>query len=238
MTNSSLLLAFLGAFTLPLSGCCDWGVDGNGERVDEARHVAAFTRVHSDCELDVQLVHGDQQSLTVSLDSNLHDLVRTRVDGDTLYLDTTDNVDRIVDGPHVLITVPELTAAKLAGDGSMTIAFDEPELPLDLYVSGSGSLRFSGTTAAVGAYLSGSGDLRLEGQTSDVDMKLSGSGNIRGQNLAASSAGIDLSGSGNISATVQDSVSVTLSGSGQIDLYGPAALDSYHDTGSGDFVQH
>jgi len=238
MTSSAKLLALLGALGLPLSGCGDWGVDGNGDRVDEAREVAAFTRVRSDCDLDVQVAQGDTQSLTVSIDSNLQELVQTRVDGDTLYLDLTDDVGDVVHGPHVLITVPELTAAKLAGSGTLTVAFDEPELPLDLYLSGSGELSFKGTTAAVGAFLSGTGDLRLEGETSDVEMKLSGSGSIRGKNLTASSAAIMLSGSGSVSANVQDSVTVALSGSGQVDLFGDATLDSYRDTGSGELVRH
>jgi hypothetical protein len=228
----------MGSLALPLSGCGDWGVDGNGNRVDESREVAAFTRVRSNSELDVQVVQGDTQSLTVSVDSNLQELVQTRVDGDTLYLDLKDEVDEIVAGPHVLITMPQLTAAKLAGSGSLTVAFNEPEQPLDLYLSGSGDLSFKGTTAAIGAFLSGSGDLGLEGETSDVEMNLSGSGRIRGQELAASSAAIDLSGSGDVSANVQDSVTVSLSGSGQVDLFGDAALDRYHDTGSGDLVRH
>jgi Putative auto-transporter adhesin, head GIN domain len=235
MTNCSLLFALLGG--LALFGC-NPGVDGNGERTEEVREAAAFSRIRSDCELDVQVVQGNTQSLIVSLDSNLQDLVETRVSNDTLYVNLKDNVDEMVEGPHILITVPQLSAAKLAGSGSMTLAFDEPEQPLDLYLSGSGDLRFSGTTAALGAYLSGSGEIRLDGETSDADLKLSGSGSIRGQSLAASSAAIDLSGSGNVSATVQDSVSVALSGSGQVDLYGPANVDSYRNTGSGDVVKH
>ena len=238
MTNSSRVVALMGSLGLALSGCGDSGTDGNGDRIDESREVAAFSRVRSDCQLDVRLVRGNVQSLTISLDSNLQELVRTRVDGDTLYVETTDNVDDTVDGPHVLITVPELTAAKLAGSGSMTIAFDEPELPLDLYVTGSGDLSFNGTTAAVGAYLSGSGDLRLEGETRDLDIKLSGSGSVRGQKLVASSASIDLDGSGSVSANVQESVTVSLSGSGSVDLFGDATLDTYQHTGSGDIVQH
>lgn len=239
MTNSFGLFGLMGSLTLSLGlAGCHPGVDGNGERVDEVRKTATFTRVRSNCELDVQLVQGDQQSLTVSLDSNLQELVETRVVDNTLIVDLKDNVGEILDGPHVLVTVPELTAAKLDGSGRMTLALDEPELPLDLFLSGSGDLRFSGKTAAIGAYLSGSGDLRLEGETGDAELKLSGSGAIRGQGLNASSAAIVLSGSGSISATVQDSVSVSLSGSGQVDLFGPASLDSAHDTGSGDIVQH
>src|SRR4051812_25030380 len=229
MLKYYVFLGLLGS--LWLTGCDIAGIDGNGQRQNEEREVPAFSRIRSDSELDVKITQGEVQSVTVSLDSNLLHLVDTRVSGNTLYVDLHDNVDRIVDGPHVLVTIPELTAAKLAGSGSMTLTFDEPSSPLDLYLSGSGNVRFEGTTAVVGAYLSGSGDIRLEGETSDVDMALSGSGSIRGQNLAAESASIDLSGSGDISATVQDSAKISLSGSGHIDLYGGAQIDEYRKTG-------
>src|SRR3954463_932352 len=116
MTKSPTLFALLGSLSLlALMGCDVAGIDGNGRRQDETRDVAAFTRIRSDSELDVKVTQGEAQSVTVSLDSNLLHLVDTRVSGDTLYVDLHDNVDQIVDGPHVLITVPELTAAKLAG---------------------------------------------------------------------------------------------------------------------------
>ena len=237
MTNFTWLFAVAGVLCSSVVGCSP-GIDGNGDRKEETRSVAAFSRVRSDSELDVQIAQGDEESVTVSLDSNLLDLVETRVSGDTLFVNMKDNVDRTVDGPHVLITMPALSAAKLAGSGSLTVSFDAPEQPLDLYLSGSGDLRFVGTTAALGAYLSGSGDIRLQGDTSDADLKLSGSGSIRGQYLTASSASIELSGSGDIAATVQDSVSLGLSGSGRIDLFGAASIDGYRDTGSGEIVQH
>jgi len=236
MTKLSVLFTLLGCF--PLAGCDLVGIDGNGQRQNETRDVAAFSRVRSDSELDVQVTQGDQQSVEVSIDSNLLHLVDTRVSGDTLYIDLHDQVDRVVDGPHVLITLPELAAAKLAGSGNMTLAFEQPASPLDLYLSGSGNLRFSGTAAAVGANLSGSGEIRLDGTASDVDLSLSGSGSIRGRELTADSASIALSGSGDISATVQSSAKVWLSGSGHIDLYGGASLDDYQSTGSGELAQH
>jgi len=217
---------------------CSHGIDGNGTRVDEQREVAAFSRIRSDCDLDVKVVQGDQQSLTVSIDSNLQDVVTTRVDGATLHIDLSEDVERTVAGPNVLITVPGLTAAKLAGSGDMTFTLDQPESALDLYLTGSGRMRFDGTTAALGAFLSGSGDIHLSGTTSDTSLALSGSGAIRARDLSASSADIELSGSGDVAATVHDSARLSLSGSGQIDLFGGAAIEESRDSGSGDIVVH
>lgn len=217
---------------------CDLGREGNGERVDEVREVAAFSRVRSNSELDVRVVQGPEQALSVSLDSNLIDLVGTHVSNDTLYIETREDIGGMVHGPHVQITLPALTAAKLAGSGSMTLTFDEPELPLDLYLSGSGSMRFEGKAAGVGAFLSGSGDIRLAGEASDAQLGLSGSGSIDARHLTTESTDIDLSGSGDVSAHAQSSVRVALSGSGNIDIYGGAVVEAYDTSGSGEIDVH
>jgi hypothetical protein len=222
---------------LALSGC-DEGIDGNGERESETRKLSSFVKVRSNTELDVEVVQGIGQKVEVSLDSNLLELVQTRVDNETLYITTVYHIGETLAGPHVRVTVPALDAAKVSGSGNMRIGFDQPERPLDLYVSGSGSLRYEGRAAAVGAFLSGSGDIRLSGEASDVELSSSGSGEIVAHRLAASSGSLDLSGSGDISADISESVSVKLSGSGRIDLYGGASIDDYDVTGGGELVQH
>jgi hypothetical protein len=225
------------ASALWLAGC-SFGIDGNGERVEETRETSTFSRVRSNCELDVRITQSSERSVTVSLDSNLTRHVTTHVSDDTLYVDLDENIDDHVSGPHVLITTPELSAAKLDGSGDMSITFDAPELPLDLYLTGSGDMTYSGTSAALGAYLDGSGDLRLEGRTSDIDMKLDGSGDIRGARLEAQSGNLALDGSGDLTSTITDSAQISLSGSGDIDLYGGAHIEQYHHDGSGDLNTH
>jgi hypothetical protein len=235
MTRLTLIGATLGS--LWLSGCCDWGVDGNGDRSDERREVEAFTRVRAEVDLDVKIVQGDDARVVVSLDSNLQKYVSVHVSEGALFVEQDESFGETVSGPHVRITVPELTAAKLAGAGDLSVTMNQPSLPLDLFLSGSGDLRFTGETAAIGAYLSGSGDLSLSGETSDVDIGLEGSGDIRARDLRAESANIELEGSGDISATVTESARVTLSGSGDVDLYGGADLEVDH-SGSGDVHRH
>lgn len=235
MTKLSFFSALASA--LWLAGC-SFGIDGNGERVEETRETSTFSRVRNDSELDVRITQGSERSVTVSLDSNLTRYLKTRVDGDTLRIDLDENIADHVSGPHVLITTPELAAAKLDGSGDMDITFDAPELPLDLFLTGSGDLTYHGTSAALGAYLDGSGDLRLDGQTSDVDMKLDGSGDIRGARLEAQSGNLQLDGSGDMTSTITDSAQISLSGSGDIDLYGGANIAQYHHDGSGDLNTH
>jgi hypothetical protein len=234
MTKSVAILTLAGVLSLG----CESGAHGNGERAEEVREVAKFVKVRSNAELDVQIVQADEQVLSLSLDSNLLDLVRTRVDGETLHIETTESIGDTVRGPHLRLTVPTLAAAKLAGSGDLFVELDQPEQPFDLYLSGSGDARFSGRAAAMGAFLSGSGDIRLLGETSDVELAVSGSGDIHARDLNAESASIALYGSGDISASVSQSALVSLSGSGDVDIYGGAEVAIDDRSGSGDIDVH
>lgn len=218
---------------------CELGeVDGDGDRRDEIRYVSSFARIQSDAALDVKITQGPEPAVVVSVDENLQEFVTARVVGDVLHIDTREDMGDVVSGPHVLVTVPELLAIKLAGSGSMRAQLEQSEKPFDLFLDGSGVMSFRGHAAVIGAYLSGSGDIQLEGETGDVDIELSGSGSVRAKALRAESGSIDLSGSGDVSATIESSVTVSLSGSGDIDLYGDATLDGYEHSGSGDIVEH
>ncbi len=236
---SSTATRWLGLLTLASLPACSWGaIDGNGERSDEVRDTEAFGRIRTGSNLDIDVVQGDQTSVVVSIDENLQQHVKVQASDDILYIETPDSLGEMVDGPHVLITVPQLYAAKLAGSGRFWAELEQPDEPFDLFLTGSGEMSFRGRTAVIGGYLSGSGDMRLEGETSELELALSGSGSIRAKPLSATVGSIELSGSGDISATVESSVTVRLSGSGDIDLYGGASLDGYSNSGSGDVDQH
>jgi hypothetical protein len=226
------------AMLISLAACEFDEVDGDGDRSDETRRTSSFARIQNDADLDVEIIQGAEPAVVVSIDENLQDLVRTRVVGDVLHIETREDIGDVVSGPHVLVTVPELLAIKLDGSGSMRAELDQSDKPFDLFLDGSGVMSFRGHAAVIGAYLSGSGDIQLEGETSDIDIDLSGSGSVRAKALRAESGSIDLSGSGDVSATIESSVTVSLSGSGDIDLYGDATLDGYEHSGSGDIVEH
>lgn len=234
--HGSFKLCLLAALALP--ACVADGLDGNGYRSTELREPAGFTRIHSDASLDVEIFQADSHSVAVSIDENLLHLVETRTRDNTLYIEVDGSMGDTLAGPHVLIGMPELHGAKLAGAGHVTAAFDQPDVSVELILSGSGEMSFEGRAAALGAYLSGSGDMRLAGETADVTFDLGGSGRIRGRNLVASTGDVGLSGSGEISANIESSVRVSLTGAGRIDLYGGAEVERASESGSGQIVRH
>jgi hypothetical protein len=217
---------------LPLAGCPD-ELDGNGIRARETRELDRFSTIESEGALDIAVVQGETYSAVVSIDSNLIDRVETIVDDDRLIIDMRRGFGDALPGPHVRLTVPRLHAAILSGSGSIVVSdFDQDE-PLRLSLSGSGELLFSGSAPEVVAELDGSGDIGLAGVADHITLDLSGSGVIDAEELEAYTGDIELSGSGEVRATVRESARVALDGSGEIDLFGAPEVE-VSKSGSGD----
>lgn len=226
--------AFLAVFFF--SGC--WYVEGNGTRREEGRSGADFSAVYNDGSLDVLVERGDTFAITVSIDENLLDHVDTHVSGGTLYISSHGVLRHVVSGPHVRVTLPHLLSARVSGSGRTDAMSFVETAPVDLRVSGSGQLDFEGSAPQLTASVSGSGDLTLQGSAQRLDATVSGSGTLDARQVSASSAGLEASGSGDLTATVNGPVDVRVSGSGDIDVFGAAVVASSHVRGSGDFRLH
>ena len=228
----------LGAALLAFTGCGLIGIDGNGQRVSEVRALEGFSAVDSEGSLDVVIVRGDAFRVEVSIDSNLLELVRTRVAGDRLAIDTDGPIGDVVAGPHVIVTMPVLRHAAVNGSGGLWAGAFEQAEPVSLAIDGSGELTFVGGVPRADVRISGSGDARLQGTAAALGAAVDGSGAVDARNLDATTADLSVSGSGDLAVTVNGSVRVTVSGSGSVDLYGGAVLEHVDVSGSGSITRH
>jgi hypothetical protein len=235
--KATLLDGILPALLLVLPAC-SIGVAGNGQRTEESRDLHDFSSVIADGSLDVQVQQSDTTSVVVSIDSNLQGFVRTHVADGRLIVDVSDPIGDTVPGPHVVVTMPLLHAARLVGSGSLSAETFRQADAIDLGLEGSGDLSFAGEVPALTARLDGSGDMRLRGAATTVVLTLEGSGALRATELSAATADIRLGGSGSLAATVTGPSRVTLDGSGDIDLFGGGAIEWSSLSGSGQLRKH
>ena len=214
------------------------GIDGNGKRAHETRHLDDFTRIENAGPFDVAIRQGDHFEVEVSIDSNLIDNLETIVHGNTLRIDSERSIAGTLSGPHVRITMPRLQSIRLNGSGDVQAgAFEEAD-PIELEVDGSGDLSFEGSAPELVVTLDGSGDVHLIGETKFASIEASGSGDLDARQLIADEADVDLNGSGDVSLTVNGPVDVSLDGSGDIDLFGEVERRHFHEDGSGDISVH
>ncbi|OJH35634.1 GIN domain-containing protein [Cystobacter ferrugineus] len=137
-------------------------------------------------------------------------------------------------GPASRLTV------NLPGSGNMTLCTPREQVleEVRLGLSGSGSLTYDGSTASMVALLEGSGGMSLTGSAPRLVARVTSSGGLEARGLISSEAELDLTGSGNMSATVDTTATVHIDGSGSVDLWGNATLRDMRITGSGSLRRH
>jgi hypothetical protein len=80
--------------------------------------------------------------------------------------------------------------------------------------------------------LTGSGNINLAGLVSQQNVEISGSGSYKAGDLDTQQTTAIISGSGNMTLWVKDSLNITISGSGTVDYYGNPRVNQKM-TGSG-----
>ncbi|PTL78341.1 GIN domain-containing protein [Vitiosangium sp. GDMCC 1.1324] len=225
------------AVLLFLPACGLFMVRGDGHKVTQSREVSGFSRVENHSSLDVVVREADAPSFSLTLDENLHRYVTTRVDGDALIIDDTENLSYSGEG-RVVATLPRFLGAKNSGSGDFLVEGISQANSLLLELDGSGDLRYCGPASRLLAMLSGSGSMTLctsqEQALEEVGLDLSGSGSIT-YDGSAKQVLVSSSGSGdvNLSGSTPKLV-VRTSSSGSVEARGLTSAQAALDvTGSG-----
>lgn len=195
--NSWLLIPL----ALAMTGCVGFpvGIEGSGVSKTETREVGAFQGVSNDCVGSVSIKIGTPQSVTVTFDDNLLEIVETSVVDGELKVTTTDSYSSKI-GLKVEITVPELDKLNLTGVGSIkATGIDNESL----------TIRQSGV-----------GSLKVEGKTKSVDLNVSGVGSADLAGLEAEKANAVVSGVGGASVFASESIVGNVSGVGGLTVHG------------------
>ena len=136
--------------------------------------------------------------------------------GDTLHIEPQKGMHWSW-GDHdkvkLIVTVPALSAAEIAGSGDINID----------HVTGPA---FKGSIA-------GSGDIKAAGNAANVKYDIAGSGDIDGGDVVAQTAAVSISGSGGVHAHATGTATIQVIGSGDVILTGGAKC-TISKTGSGD----
>lgn len=188
------------------TGRHDSGTRGSGKMRTESRTVDTFNRVESNLAVTMTIVVGKPQSVELTFDDNLVDLIRTDVDGKTLVIESDESFSSHSE-LVIKITVPGLELIRLQGSGEIDFANVD-------------SKRFR-------VILSGSGSIRVDGKSERVDIEINGSGEINTMELTSGDVTVTINGSGEATVLANGELDAEINGSGNIIYAGkPEAVHS------------
>lgn len=203
----------------------DFTIRGNGVTETQVRTVAAFNKVKSSGDFEVQITKGDELEVLIDAEENILPYIGTSVTDNTLLID--------IPGLHnvknrmpmsVYITVPELMSVKQSGSGNISTDYFSAET-MEFFISGSGSISSEVDAGVLYATISGSGSLLISGDSGESNLTISGSGNIDNSNLIVNKCNAFISGSGNMQVKALQSINAKISGSGNIYYYGNPIIE-------------
>lgn len=237
----SIVIVFA-AILLWSSGCKKpFGIEGNNQVITETRQMVSFDRIANDGSFNVYIVQDTIYQVIVEAESNLIPYIRTRVNGNTLEIDTKENLNSN-SSMNIYVRTAEVNGIYLNGSGIINMdSLSSNNLIVD--ISGSGNINLNTTANSVNAKISGSGAIFLGAKTTNIETRISGSGNIdltgetnTGKHTISGSGNINaynfmhkeceakISGSGNMYLNVTDMLDVYISGSGSVFYIGDPQL--------------
>jgi hypothetical protein len=190
-------------------------VKGSGKVTTEERSLSTFTGIFLTSSANIILTQSDDQKIKIEAEDNIQQYIITTVSKNKLSVSSENNIYP-TKAINIYITVKEITHLELTGSGNITAenALIGPSLKLKNI--GSGNITASIDIDDLDIQISGSGNIGLSGTAKVTEIKINGSGKVKGKDLTVFNSKIKLSGSGDCTIDVTNTLNADLSGSGNL----------------------
>lgn len=195
-----------------------------------------FTGISLRTSGNVYIRYGKETSVEIEANENTRENIDIYVNKGNLVIELRRGITwswRNQDRLDVYVTMSELNYLAISSSGNIRTENKFKTDKLDLKISGSGTIEAAADAKIINADISGSGNIRMKGSADELYPKISGSGKIDGEDLVTKTVSIKISGSGNCTVNVSESLDASVSGSGNIYYTGNPNNVNTHMAGSG-----
>jgi hypothetical protein len=207
-------------------------VHGNHNVTKSERSVGSFTGVKVSSGVDVYLSQGNEQSVTVEADENLHEYIITEVKGGILHVYTEVSI-RDSERERVYVTVKDINSVETTSAGDVVGESPLKSDRLELSASSAGDIKLEIYAKEVDIDISSSGDMTLTGETDKLKADLSSAGDLKASNLKSREADINVSSAGDADVNVTEKITARASSAGDINYTGDPKYIDVHTSSAG-----
>ncbi len=190
-------------------------VEGEGPLDTKTYDLGDLRGVHLDGALDIRLKQGSPQTIKLTAQNNLLELVEIEMNKGILYASSS-KCYNTQEAHYIEITTPRLESITLAGSGSIVGTGKFMVTELDIELDGAGDVSLEVDAAEVHAALNGAGDINLMGESKELDAVLNGAGDILTTDMITESVDATINGAGDIQVYAKEKLNGDINGSGSI----------------------
>lgn len=191
-------------------------VEGNRNVVTKTRKVNGdFTRVKASSGLDVFITQGDQLSIVVEADQNLHEFIKTEINDGRMRIYSNKNIWRSK-ARKVYVTIKEVE--ELEATSGSDLVSEGLIKANDIVVSSSSGadLKLKLEAKSIQSSSSSGSDLKLSGEAIDFTGDSSSGSSTSAYNLKCQHAKVKASSGGDISIHASESLEARASSGGDV----------------------
>ncbi|MDO1500110.1 head GIN domain-containing protein [Winogradskyella maritima] len=196
------------------------GVSGNGTVVTETREINSdFNRISVSRGLDVYITQSNIPNLEVEADENLHDIITTEVEGNTLRISASDNIRRSK-AQIVRVNVKDLEEIKATSGSDV---FSETVLVYDdliLKATGGADLNVEVKTKNLECRSTSGSDLIVRGTTVNLIAEATSGSDINAKDLKAEDSKVSATSGSDIRVHSSNSLSASATSGADVRYYG------------------
>lgn len=209
------------------------GVRGNGNVQIKERIVnQSFNAIKASEGLDVYLTQGNNESITVEADENLHELILTEVIEGVLKIHTSENIGKST-AKKVMVSFKDISAitSTSGSDVYSTNTINANHLKLK---STSGSdMKLDVNTSILECKSTSGSDMKLSGKTEKLIAEATSGSDIKASSLMAESSQVKATSGADISVNTSKELTAKATSGGDIKYYGNPEKVNKEDGTSG-----
>lgn len=198
-----------------VAGCSRPGIKGDGVLKTEDRSIADFSTVEVAGGYQITWAPG-KPALNISTDENLLPLIKTVVSGNTLKIDSKENL-RPSKNITIILSSTSLADVQLTGGNSFKASS----------ISGQ-NLKLEST---------GASDITVDGSVTNLTATLTGASKLNAKSLQTQNSTLSLVGASDADVTVSNTLKVTITGAGSLTYSGNPQSVQQNVTGAGSIKQ-
>lgn len=228
---ATLSMLLLGAFMITLFSSFD--IKGNGNVISQKRDISNFTSIDVSNGFDVIISQGNECTVEVEADENLHKVIITKVKNGVLHVYADENI-RKAKKTAIYISFKDLESLDVSGAVDLESAgvINANELYVDC--SGASDVELYLQVNKLKLDVSGASDLDLEGTAAHFNADVSGASDIDAFQLHADNVSVDASGASSIDVHAVSTFEAESSGASDIRYKGDPKVNRVSTSGAGD----
>lgn len=195
-------------------------ITGNRKVVEKTRTIVGdFTKIKAGNGLDVYISQGKTNSTVVEADENLHDIIITEIEGETLKLYTKKNIYR-AKSRKVYITTPTINGIYASSGSDVIIENTIKAKTFEAKTSSGADMTLRIETRSLTSSSSSGSDLEIIGKTQEYRANTSSGSDTEAYELIADKVNASASSGSSLEVYAAKEINASASSGGDIDVKG------------------